>query len=215
MAQNTGENKMDFYLTRHINYSASVTGDGALEGEVRIDFRNIAKPGTSFPDYVGGPRPHLDLGEGRIRDFLSLFVPKRAQLQEVLRNDVPTTDFETSTERGKQRLAAYVELGPGESETLAFRYRLPAALEDGVYRLVIQKQSTVHPDSMSIQIQSPKGWVSTNKQGFGSGGNLVWKGLLTSDLELSAQLRAPLANLILGKITGFLARPAISLAGNR
>jgi lipopolysaccharide/colanic/teichoic acid biosynthesis glycosyltransferase len=207
VAQNMGENKMDYYLTRHIDYTGRLRVDGSLDVDVEITVKDNARPGMTFPDYVGGSRPAIGLEAGQARDFLALFVPQRAMLQRVLKDGSSTSDFENSEEKGKRRFGTYLELSPGDSHRISFRYRLPRAVIDSSYNLVIQNQATVKPDDLSVRIKLPQGWRVGETSGFLPGQDLVWNGRLSSNLVLIGNLQKPSFNMTLHKIMSFLHRP--------
>jgi lipopolysaccharide/colanic/teichoic acid biosynthesis glycosyltransferase len=205
VAQNIAENKMDYYLTRDINYSGVIHEDGSLNVEARTTVTNSASRDLDFPTYVAGPRS--DLGNGRTRSFLSLFVPAEAELLEVRKDGATTNDFENRLESGKRRLGTNVEVGPGESRSISYRYRVPNVLDNGTYRLVVQNQATVEPDTLSVQIQLPEESIVTSQEGFRGTTSLVWDGKLTSDFELSATVETPLSARLLEKIRTTLRQP--------
>jgi hypothetical protein len=190
-SQNTGENKLDYYKSRRIAYSARMDQDCSLDAQVRVTVTNTAKPGTAFPSYVGGERQRIGLASGRSRDFLSVFVPARARLELVLKDGKATTEFDSSLEVGKRRFASYVELGPGESQTVTFVYRLPRAVVDGRYSLLIQNQATVVPDRLAVQIQLPSGVSISDRRGFEEGDDLSWTGPALNSHRLSARIGTP------------------------
>jgi hypothetical protein len=198
---------LDFYKSREITYKGTMRSDGTLEAQVHVTVTNTARPGTTLPDYVGGPRERIGLAPGRSRDFLSLFVPARARLQRVLKDGMPTSEFDNSVELGKRRLAAYVELGAGESQTVTFRYRLPRALVDGRYKLLLQNQATVVPDSLHVQIQLPPGTSIGHRTGFQRGQNLSWSGNVGNIRQLAADIRSPLTTRTARWLTSILQRP--------
>ncbi|MEX2551633.1 MAG: sugar transferase [Actinomycetota bacterium] len=211
VSQNTGENKMDFYKSRMVSYTGRLRWDGGLDSQVQVTVRNTASPGMSFPDYVGGARPQIDLNPGRSRDFLSLFVPARAQLRQVLKNGHPSFDFDNSLELGKRRLGAYVELGAGESQTWTFRYLIPGALSKGAYNLVVQNQATVVPDDLSVQIEPPPGASIQSRRAFERSNTLSWRGEVGNLLELSAQIRSTLRARIVDRLAPLLRRPVADI----
>jgi lipopolysaccharide/colanic/teichoic acid biosynthesis glycosyltransferase len=206
VGQNVAENKVDYYLARQVSYAGEIHIDGSMQVRVTTTVTHTAPAGTAFPEYVGGNRS--DLGDGRARNFLSLFVPASARLREVLKDETVTTDFEDVTELGMRRLGTYVEVAPGESQEVTFEYLLPEAVVDGEYRLTIQNQATAKPDELSIHIRVPDGAVVTSREGFRGGGDrLTWQGALKSDLEFAAQMRTPLGTRLLNRVTSFLRRP--------
>jgi len=210
--QNTSENKMDYYIKRKMAYRGSVNADGSMAATLQISATNTAAVGAAFPGYVGGANPRLGLGVGRARQFLSVFVPKRAQLLSVFRDGVRTEDYSNDTEVGKRRFSAYMELGPQESQTLTFRYRLQKAVQRGTYRLLVQNQATVTPDELSVDIELPKGASVTTKKGFIRGNGLRWKGPVAARIDLAAGLHRPLSDRLMARLAGWLKHPVISLS---
>jgi hypothetical protein len=190
-SQNAGENKLDYYKSRTVSYRARIEPDGSLDAQLSVTVKNTAAPGTIFPSYVGGERQRIGLAPGRSRDFLSVYVPAQARLYGVQRNGEPTTEFESSLEVGKRRFASYVELGPGEAATLTFAYRLPRIVVGGRYKLLIQNQATVVPDTIAVHIQPPPGASVANRIGFHTGEALSWTGPAPSSQVLSADIRKP------------------------
>jgi lipopolysaccharide/colanic/teichoic acid biosynthesis glycosyltransferase len=210
VGQNVAENKMDYYLSRAINYVGVIKDDGSMQVEVNTTVTHTASAGTEFPDYIGGTRE--DLPAGSARNFVSLFVPSYAQLQEVLKDGNVTSDFENSTEHGMRRLGTNIEVAPGESRTVTYRYHLPDAVFDGIYRINVQRQATVKPDTLSVHIKPAEGTVITDRWGFGSGEDLLWQGEVRSDLEFGAELESPLWPRMLNQLTSLLRRPVAGAA---
>ncbi|MBW3590809.1 MAG: DUF4012 domain-containing protein [Actinobacteria bacterium] len=178
VGQNFGQNKMDYYLSRDISYSGELDADGTLTAAATITVTNHAPTDVEFPHDVGGSRETLNLESGEALTLLNLFIPQRAQLQQMLRDGKEDPALQNATELGKRRLATYVKVGPGETEELTFSYRLPSAFRDGRYRLDVQKQSTVTPDTLAVRIQLPDGLSVTASDGFTDGAALgctaVW-----------------------------------------
>jgi lipopolysaccharide/colanic/teichoic acid biosynthesis glycosyltransferase len=204
LGQNVAENKMDYYLTRDIDFTGVLQDDGSLDVSILTTVRNTAPVNTEIPGYVSGVRPDY---EGRTRDFMALFVPARAEVRDFQKDGKTSIEFSSTLEQGKRRLGTYVDLAPGASQTFAYRYRVPDALTDGAYRLNVQNQATVTPDTLTIQIQLPERTTVTERKGFPSGTPLLWEGPLASDMELSARVQTPLGTRIFDKVTGFLRKP--------
>lgn len=204
IGQNVAENKMDYYLTRDIDFTGVLRDDGSLDVTVLTTVTNTAPANIELPDYVSGVRSDF---EGRTRDFMALFVPARAEVREFLKDGKPSEEFSSILEQGKRRLGTYADLVPGASRTFAYRYRVPDALSGGVYRLNVQNQATVTPDTLSIQVQLPDGSTAAEKKGFEGGNSLIWEGPVVSDLELSARIDTPVGKRIFDKVTGFLRKP--------
>lgn len=211
VGQNVAENKMDYYLSRDINYAGVLLDDGSMQVEVKTTVTHTAPAGTAFPEVVAGNRP--DLPAGSARNYVSLFVPANAQLQEVLKGGTATRDFDNSVEQDKRRLSTDVEVAPGESQSVTYRYRIPDALFEGGYFLTVQNQATVRPDTLSIHIKPPEGAIITDRWGFDSGEELAWQGLLRSDLEFGAELESPVWARIMNRVTSTLRQPVTGTTG--
>jgi hypothetical protein len=204
VGQNVAENKADFYLRRSIRYTGRIRNDGGMQVQVATRISHTAPVGTEFPKYFGGP---LTERAGEVHNYLSLFVPKSANVEEVLLDGVPTTDFDDVTELGMRRLGTWLSLAPGESQDITYMYFLPEAVIDGEYRLSVQHQALVKPDELAIEIRVPDGTVITSREGFGSGDALTWEGELKSDLDFAARIEAPLRTRLLDRIVSFMRRP--------
>ena len=206
VGQNVAENKMDYYMARDIEYSGLLHNDGSLDVQVTTTVTHTAEEGTVFPPFVGGAR--TDLPSGHIRHFMTLFVPGRAQLQQVLIDGKPTDQFADELEQGKLRLGTYVQVAPGQSRQVTYGYRIPDAVVDGRYGLVLQNQATVRPDNLSVRIKLPDNATATGLRGFRlSRGALSWEGTLKSDTELAARVRSPLGARLRTQLTDFLRKP--------
>lgn len=207
VGQNFGQNKMDYYISRNIVYTGVLTTDGDLDGEVEVTVTNHAPPGVEISPHVGGEPAKTGRASGVAHTFFSLFVPERVQLRTVLRDGVETSGFQNSTELGKRRLSTLVTVAPGEAQKLSFKYHLPEAVVDGLYELNVQKQSTVRPDELTMQLQLPSEQEVTAFDGFTGRNPLAWEGELISDLELSAQVQKTWTGRLVAQLNSFLREP--------
>lgn len=208
LGQNVAENKMDYYLARDIRYFASLHADGTLDVELRTTVTHTAPAEMEFPRYIGGGR-RPELPGGHIRTFMATFVPGGAELRQVTKNGKATTDFEDIAESNKRRFGTYVELAPGESQTVSYYYRLPEALKNGRYRLLIQNQATVIPDQVSVSVRLPDNASVSGLQGLRrSGDSLNWQDQLHGDTDLAATVELPFATHVVDRLTALLRTPA-------
>jgi hypothetical protein len=205
--QNFGENKMDYYLERHIAYRGEVQLDGSIESVLEVTVRNLAPSADSLPDIVGGSRPRLQLDPGIARSYLSVLVPPKADLVGVLVDGEPIDDFRSRPELGKRLFSVYLDVGPGESKKVAFGYRVPRVLEGNHYRLTVQNQAMVRPETMSVSVKIPPSSVIRLREGFLSGKELSWEGTIDSDNRLAAEVNVPLYARIFAQIASILHRP--------
>jgi UDP-N-acetylmuramyl pentapeptide phosphotransferase/UDP-N-acetylglucosamine-1-phosphate transferase len=207
LGQNFGENKMDYYLERHIDYRGEVQSDGSIESVVEVTIRNLAPSADSLPQDVGGSRPHLGLGPGTARSYLNVLVPPAANLVRVLVDGEPTDNFWSLPELGKRLFSVYLDVGPGESKKVVFGYRVPKVLQGNRYRLTVQNQATVRPDTMSVSVKIPARSVIRLSEGFIGGKELSWEGTIDSDKSLAAEVNVPLYARIIAQISSILRRP--------
>lgn len=177
VAQNFGENKLDYFLKRSSDYSGKLQWDGSIKSSLDVTVTNTVVA-SDLPPEVGGERSHLSLAEGTTRQLLTVFIPRKAVITEVKADGRPTNDFSNDFELGRRRLGMFVELAPGASRKVRFEYTIPR-VQNGTYRLVLQNQATVEPEQVSVAIELP------------SGKFLRWTGTPGASTELEADLRTP------------------------
>ncbi|HVF12539.1 MAG TPA: DUF4012 domain-containing protein, partial [Actinomycetota bacterium] len=211
VGQNFGENKMDYYLQRDISYEGVLDTSGSLEASVKINIRNTAAEGIEFPGHVGAARPELGLNAGQARSYVETFVPSGARLKRVLLDGKESTDFKEIRELGKKVFITTVTLSPGEQKTVEYSYTVKDAIKDGKYRLVLQNQSTVRPDRLSVDIAVPENSNIEEREGFVRGDRLTWSGDLVADTELAAEVSMPWHLRLPSRVLEWLKRPAIKI----
>jgi hypothetical protein len=208
VGQNAGENKMDYYFERDISYRGNLSDDGGINGTLEVTLRNTAPSDIPLPNYIGGSRPHLGLEPGTARTYLSVFVPGRAILEEVLLDGESSNNFDNRLEFDKRVFIVSLDVKAGESRSVTFRYLVPDVVGRDGYRLTIQDQATVRPDRMRVQVLPPPKW-SLHSGVSSDGRALLWEGEIESDLELLGRIQLP----ILSRISGGL-RQLISISSN-
>lgn len=181
LAQNVGENKMDYYMQRDIAYHATPSADGSLDVQLEVKLHNTAPPGAPLTDYVGGARPDIGLGPNIDRSYLSAFVPAGAKLKALFVNGAAPTEVANGAELGRRYFATPVEVAGGSTALVVFRYTVPNLLTGGRYQLNVQKQATVRTDRLSVDVTLPGG---VRLSSGATGGGLTWRGTLAADLKL-------------------------------
>lgn len=166
VSNNTGANKADFYLDRHISYDVELLegGDGRLRAGVSLT--NNAP--TQGEKYVIGPNADGAVPGDNLQ-ALSVFFSGHARITEFLRAGEPDGTI-GDQELGRVVHTVGVLLGSGESEELQFSgdlddvwHRLPDGR--GRYRLVLQDQTTIRPTSGTVRVRVPDGMVVTGIAG--------------------------------------------------
>ena len=204
--QNVGGNKLDYTSSQSHVMSIDLKGrEARIETKVRVD------------NGVFLPQPNYWLGNSGPchRPMLNVYVPGRAELlgweapaagdptvctARVRRLDTPAPAAWSAgsppehRESGKKVWSATLDIPPGASGEIRFDYRVPRAVarEGGrsVYRLTMQHQPKVHPDSVSVALRLPPGASGVTAPGWHRRGRvLTWEHDLTRDVVLEVSWR--------------------------
>jgi hypothetical protein len=136
---NLGGNKLDYYLTRQIEYAADGCDGVTRNSTVTIRLTNTA-PDTALPDYVASsagllPEIPITVPSGAMLSSVRLLATKDAKLVSALANGQRVPVF-TSTERGHPSFEIQVGIPPGQSGELSFHLTEPTP--PGAPRVPIQ-----------------------------------------------------------------------------
>ncbi|MBB5164254.1 DUF4012 domain-containing protein [Mycobacterium sp. AZCC_0083] len=136
---NLGGNKLDYYLKRHIEYSADPCDGETRKSTVTIRLTNTA-PDTPLPDYVASsqgllPGLPVQVPNGASVSSVSLIATKNAKLTSLIINGVRAPFF-AGTERGHPIYEVQVPIPRGR--TLELRYLLTEPTSPGAARVPIQ-----------------------------------------------------------------------------
>lgn len=127
---NFGGAKSDLFITRDVEQEINLDGNGKIQKTVTITYNN-PHPASNC---------NLEAGElclnGTYRDWVRLYVPLGATLDEVVGSEVEAT---TTEDLGKTVFEAFFTMRPQSSSKLVFRYTLPGTYSEPV-PLLIQKQ---------------------------------------------------------------------------
>jgi hypothetical protein len=127
---NLGGNKMDYYLSRKIEYAADGCDGGRRTSTVTIGLSSSA-PDKSLPDYVAssaGLQPDIPISvpSGTMVTSVRLVATEGAKLLSVLANGQRVPAF-TETERGHPSFEVQVAIPPGKSGELSFHLSEPTS----------------------------------------------------------------------------------------
>jgi len=198
--QNVGGNKFDYF------------DDQSTEMDIAIDGRDVrVRTSVSITHSVFFPQPRWVLGDSSKGDaakkaspphrpMINVYVPGAAELSSAevrgTRLDTPLPAIWPSdtvpaehTERGKKVWSTTLDILPEETGTVRFGYRVPGVIRtDGdrsVYRLVLQHQPKVQPETMTVSLTPPPGATDIDAPGWvREGKRLVWSKSLKEDLVL-------------------------------
>lgn len=167
VTQNKGNNKIDSFLERTIDYRATYDPHtGALKATATVTLRNGA-PSSGLPDaIIGNNDQGYPLGTNLL--YFSFYTPHH--LREA-RLDGERIGLEFQRELGWAVYSRFLEIPPGGS--VQIELDLEGLLDTGAeYRLVVGPQPLVNPDDVIATVQPAKGWLVESTRGFGitSGG---------------------------------------------
>lgn len=185
VSQNASASKMDFYATRTIGYSVRVAKDGHFGRSLRISLNNQA-PSTGISDYVKGPFAPL----GTNRSYLSAYLGKGARVVNATLDGAPV-GIESTSEKGLPVASQFIDVDAGRTGTFAMKASPGTLTKAGEYRLQVQKQPSLHPDLLVLDIALPDGaFVTTASPGAVTrGSHLLWRQPLNSDREFLVRFR--------------------------
>lgn len=139
VVNNLGGNKMDYYLTREVEYVADgCTGD-TRNSTVTVRLTNTIKD-IPAPDYIAGTlgfpeRFQGTMPRGTMLSSVRLLATTGATLESVLANGLRAPTF-VSTERNHPSFEVQLAIPPGDTAELTFRLTEPTA--PGAARVPIQ-----------------------------------------------------------------------------
>jgi hypothetical protein len=139
VVNNLGGNKLDYYLKRHIEYSADPCDGDTRKSTVTLRLTNTAPDGP-LPDYVASsqgllPGLPVQVPNGASVSSISLIATKDAKLTSLVINGVRAPFF-AGTERGHPIYEVQVPIPRGQ--TLELRYLLTEPTSPGAPRVPIQ-----------------------------------------------------------------------------
>jgi hypothetical protein len=136
---NLAGNKLDYYLTRDIEYTAGACDGKTRKSVVTVRLTNRA-PANGLPDYVaatGGLRPgELPVPSSTNVTWVSLLATTNAQLTKVTVNGEQPTKIVTGAERGHPVFNVQFAIPP--KRTTELRYELTEPTSPGAPRVPIQ-----------------------------------------------------------------------------
>ena len=163
VTQNAGNNKMDIYLERSIDYDVVVDPQtGLLDATATIKLHNDA-PSSGLPKYVIGNRPDSRQPDGVNWMWFNFYTPHL--LSEATLNGQPLAVGEQS-EFGRRVYQTYLPVPSGGDAVIVLK--LSGAIAPGaVYDLNWYQQPTVNTDDVSVTVRS------TDRSAVGDGGEAL------------------------------------------
>lgn len=171
---NIGGRKADRYVQKRYEYT--VTFPINESGRVKLTERFIHQG-----DY--------NLQSDRYQAYIRTYVPFGSKL---VRSSTDATDkVQIGNELGATYFGNTIVMMPGEQRELVYEYTLPEDIHPESYALALKKQAGVIGDDYLVTVRMPNDHPVTDKnsdQSFTISENIaVWRGLLSSDLNLRLQ----------------------------
>lgn len=205
--QNVGGNKLDFFADMDTTVDVRLSGRSAhVATEVSIRNGAFLPQARYVLGNVGRAADTLSRGWALHRPMINVYVPGRARLQrarvEGTRIDAPVAAAwpspespATHSERGKTVWTATLEIPLGDEGSTRFSYTVPNAVERAgqrwVYRLALQHQPKVRPETTIVRISLPDGARAVKAPGFERRGDVLsWKKILRRDRIVEVSWRS-------------------------
>ena len=205
--QNVGGNKLDFFADMDTTVDVGLSGRSArVATEVSIRNGAFLPQARYVLGNVGRAADTLSRGWALHRPMINVYVPGRARLKsagvEGTRIDAPVAAGwrgpeapATHSERGKTVWTATLEIPLGEKGSTRFAYTVPGAVERvgqrWVYRLTLQHQPKVRPETTTVRVTLPPGARSVEAPGFERRGDvLAWEKILRRDRVVEVSWRS-------------------------
>jgi hypothetical protein len=210
--QNVGGNKLDYFEQQQDQLNVKLHGTSATD-TVQVGIQNpvfVPQPHYWLGDSGPYDRPMMNvyapgravLLHAKADPLCSLLVTKKnvaqARAPQPCRLGTPGPAVWTNgppehRELGKKVWSATMQIPAQQQGSLQLAYRTPGVVQQrgprSVYRLVLQHQAKVRPETITITVTLPPGAKKVKAPGFkrvGGGDVLVWRHTLTKDRVLKA-----------------------------
>ncbi len=137
VSTNLGGDKTNWFTSKKVSETLDKQGDSWIK-TVKIEY-NYTQPSDELAPFVK-----------RFRDWVRVYAPVGSKFISVDGSEDGTM---TDQEKNKVWFSGYVELGPGETKTMTFKYELPKeAITGNDYVLTLQKQGGIDKEPYTITV---------------------------------------------------------------
>jgi hypothetical protein len=159
VGNNAAGNKVDFYMSRSLDYNVSVEAANEVVGVATVRLRNDA-PTEGLPPHIIGPHWRTSLEPGGNVTLLSAYCAPQCELRHFSQDGQERSVVE-EVELGLPVFWSRVELPSGAETELRFGWSNPAGwtgdARRGRYRLRIAEQATIHATRVRVSVTLPDG----------------------------------------------------------
>lgn len=145
-SQNSGNNKIDVYMERDVDYDVEIAGGGELRATVTVTIRNDPPLDGSVPEYVIGNRQGDPLGTNRM--FFSVHTPHELEGATV---DGAAVGVEPQQEAGYNVYSRIISVPPGGEVVVEMRLRGTLDATGG-YHLDLAPHPVATPDRLTVDL---------------------------------------------------------------
>ena len=137
ISTNLGGDKTNWFTSKQVNHTLTKEGDKWIR-TVKLKYT------------YNNPEGDYTLFANRFRDWIRVYAPLGSKVLSVEGSEDGT---ETAEDLGKTLMTGYIELGPGESKEITFKYELPEnTIKGEVYVLNLQKQAGIESETHTITV---------------------------------------------------------------
>lgn len=137
ISTNLGGDKTNWFTTKKVDHALTKEGDKWVD-TVSIAY-TYTQPSEEYAPFVK-----------RFRDWVRVYAPLGSQIINVEGTEDGTS---TDQELNKTYFTGYIELGPGETKTMKFKYYLPNdRVGPNDYSLTIQKQAGINSEIHTVTV---------------------------------------------------------------
>ena len=185
--------KLNLILETSATLSVSLTADGAARSSLVYSVSN------PFKEWQAGRDPELVRAlmlDGVYGCYLRIYVPRQAQLRDVLLNGQGAGPEQMDLEFGRAVFGRFFRVNPGEEDALRFDYETHGVVaRDGdayVYSLEVRKQPGTDAVPLALSIELPPGaeLMSTTLDGNPVSGTAIETDL-REDRQVEVRFRLP------------------------
>jgi hypothetical protein len=135
VSTNLGGDKTNWFVHKEVEHYLEKSGDRWMR-TVKIKY-SYSQPDAEFAPFIKG-----------FKDWVRVYAPAGSEFISV---DGTEDGTMTDQERGKVWFSGYVELTPGQTKEMTFKYFLPVnTVETGMWNLRLQKQAGINGETYRI-----------------------------------------------------------------
>ena len=166
---NLGLNKVNFFLTRHLDLKIIFDEKGKILNTFSIQFNNDSA--DVFPG-------------GAYRNYFQLLLPREARVKSITKDGVLVEDYNQEINQYR-KIGLLVEVKPKTIVELKINYELDSILKKGrnVYQLIVQKQIGASNSDFSLELVIGKKLhlLNQNFPALVNDGRIIYNTSLTAD----------------------------------